>query len=97
MRLLFTVIVKVGTGSPGALRPGTDSRVARSTTLPSASKASSRAGEAGEPQNETVTDDTGFEKVARTGIGSVAIAQTRPLWPVERCVKNINRPFPFVC
>jgi hypothetical protein len=35
--------------------------------------------------------------VARTGIGSVAIAHAIPLWPVERWVKNIARPSPFVC
>lgn len=90
MRLPFTVIVKVGTGSAGALRPGTDSKAARSTTLPSASKASNTAGVPVDPQNEIVTDETGLGNVARTGIGSVAIAQTMPLWPVERWVKNIN-------
>ena len=50
-----------------------------------------------DPQNETSTDETGLGNAARTGIGSVAIAQTTPLWPVERWVKNISMPFPFVC
>src|SRR4051794_36458687 len=95
MRLAFTVMVKTGTGSPGALRLGTDSRLARSTTLPSASKASSSAGIAVDPQNETDTEATGAGKVARTGIDSVAMAHAIPLWPFERWVKNTSRPFPF--
>src|SRR5947209_8253500 len=97
MRLAFTVMVKMGTGSPGDLRAGTDSRLVRSTTLPPASNASSRAGVAVDPQKDTVTDETGFGKAARTGIGSVAMAQAIPLWPLDRCVKNISMPLPFVC
>ena len=44
-----------------------------------------------------MTEETGLGKVARTGIGSVAMAQAMPLCPVERWVKNISMPFPFVC
>ena len=84
MLAAFTVRVKIGIGSPGALRPGTDSSRARSTTLPSASKASTRAGVPVDPHIARVTDETGLGKVARTGIGSVAIAQTIPLWPEAR-------------
>src|SRR3954463_5442832 len=87
----------MGTGSPAALRLGTDSRLVRSTTLPSLSKASSRAGIMVDPQNETVTEETGFGKVVRTGIGSVAMADAIPLWPLERGVKKISMPFPLVC
>ena len=74
MRLPLTVMVKMGTGSAGALRPGTDSRLSRSSTLPSESNASRRAGVPVDPQNETVTEETGVANVARTGIGSVAMA-----------------------
>src|SRR4029077_469520 len=93
MRLAFTVMVKIGTGSPGALRPGTDSRLARSSTLPSESNASRRAGVPVDPQNETVTEETGAGKVARTGIGSSAIAHKIPLRPVPTCGKNMTKPF----
>src|SRR4051812_30421135 len=96
IRGAFTVMLNIGTGSPGDLRAGADSRLARSTTFPSASKASRTTGVPVDPQKDTVTEATGFGYMARTGIDSVAIAQTRPLWPLERCVKNISIPFPFV-
>lgn len=84
MRAAFTVIVKMGTGSPGALRPGTDSRLAWSTTLPSASNTFTKAGVPVDPHNDSVTEETGFGKVARTGIASVAMALAIPLWPVAK-------------
>jgi len=72
-------MVKNGTESPGAFRPGTDGTLARSTTLPLALNASSSAGVPVDPQKDIVTDETGFGKVARTGMDSVAMAETIPL------------------
>src|ERR1051326_1739689 len=95
--LPLTVMLKNGTGSPGVLRPGADGRLARSTTLPLASKASRSAGDPVDAQNDIVTDETGLGKVARTGMDSVAIAETIPLLPVARWVKNISCPFPLLC
>src|SRR4249919_2747022 len=92
MRGAFTVMVKMGTGSPGSLRPGTDSSAARFTTLPSESNASNTAGVPVDPQNETVTEETGVGKVARTGIGSSAMAHRIPLRPVATCGKNMTSP-----
>src|SRR3954469_15409332 len=97
MRGALTVIVKMGTGSPGAWRPGIEARLARSTTLPPESKASSSAGIPVDSHMATVTEETAFGKVARTGIGSAAIAHAIPLWPDDRCWKNITRPFALDC
>src|SRR4051812_46449219 len=96
MRLALTVMLKTGIGSPGALRPGMDSSLTRSTTLPSESKASSNAGVRVDPHSATVTEETGFGKVAWTGIGSLAIAHTMPLWPEVGWGKNITTPLALV-
>ena len=76
MRLDFADDVKTGTGSRGALRPGTDSRLAGPTPLPSSSKASRTVGVPVEAQKEISTEESGAGNVARTGIDSVAMAQT---------------------
>src|SRR5687767_12872152 len=89
----LTVSSTNGTGSAGALRPGTAATDAWSTTLPSLSSASSNAGQPVEPQNTTVTAAALFGSLASTGMAcSVAMAFRMPLRWVARCGKNMTRP-----